>query len=414
MRRLLVAASVAAGAVYVAWRGFQVQTTGDYGVDFAPAMGALLGGHLSAFFAQLPTDGASGSLLLRAPVAAIARWLGGGTLAQFRAGALEAALACGAVGVALASSMRRRCCPAVARGAVVGFCVLAPMVLDAILFGHPEEALGIALCLGAMLLAVDRRPLLAGLTLGAAVINKPWALLAVGPVLIAARPEARQVALAAAALPAAWALAIVAGGGPDELARAYSALSPVAHPPDVWWPLAHLRALPGITPAYLAPSLLTHWARRSMVVIGFAGSALLARRRGRTADPFALLALLMLARCMLDPSNHIYYQLPFVVALCAWESRTRGWPLLAPLATLGFVLEFHTVAGIGSLTDQFAFYLLVSVPFAAALFAATTGISYADQIAMVRRHDRHRISQLLPRAVAAGGGPGAGRDAGPS
>jgi hypothetical protein len=310
--------------------------------------------------------------------------------------------------------MRRRWCPVIARGAVVGFCVLAPMVLDAILFGHPEEALGIALCLGAMLFAVDGRPLLAGLTLGAAMINKPWALLAVGPVLICARAEARQAALAAAALPAAWALAVVAGGGPDELVRAYSGLSPVAHPPDVWWPLAHLRRLPGITPAYMAPSLLTHWARRLIVVIGFAGSALLARRRGRTVDPFALLALLMLVRCMLDPSNHIYYQLPFVVALCAWESRKRGWPLLSPLATLGFVLEFHTVAGIGSLTDQFAFYLLVSVPFAVVLLAAATGMSCADQIAMVRRRDRHRVSQLLPRAVAAGSGSRSGRDASPS
>jgi hypothetical protein len=112
-------------------------------------MAALLGGHLSSFFSQLPTDGAGGSLLLRAPAAGMAKWLGGGTLMQFRAGALEASLACGAVGVALASPMRRLGRPPVARTAVIGVCVLSPAVLDAILFGHPEEALGSALCVGA-------------------------------------------------------------------------------------------------------------------------------------------------------------------------------------------------------------------------------------------------------------------------
>lgn len=413
MRRLLVAGSVVAGAVYVAWRGFHVQTTGDYGVDFAPAMAALLDGHLGAFFAHLPTDGAGGSLLLRAPAAATAKWLGGGALAQFRAGALESVLACGAVGAALASSMRRRGCLEIARAAVIGFCVLAPMVLDAILFGHPEEALGAALCVGAMLLAADGRPMLAGLMLGAAVVNKPWALLAVGPVLISAAAGARKAALAATALPLAWGLSILAGGGVGDLVRAYSSLSPVAHPPDVWWPLAHLRRVPGVTPAYLAPSLLTHWARRLVVPIGFAISGLLARRPRRAVDPFALLALLMLVRCMLDPSNHVYYQLPFVIACCAWESRTRGWPLLSLLATLGFFLEFHTVPAIGSLNDQFAFYLLVSLPIACVLLGAAMGINYADQIAMVRRHDRDRVSQLLPRTAAAGGRSGAGRDASP-
>jgi hypothetical protein len=212
---------------------------------------------------------------------------------------------------------------------------------------------------------------------------------------------------------AGWALATVAASSPSELVHAYSGLSPVAHPPDVWWPFAHLRRLPGITPAYMAPSLLTHWARRLIVVIGFAGSIMLARRRSPSADSFALLALLMLARCMLDPSNHVYYQLPFVIALCAWESRRHGWPVLSLAATLGFFLEFRTVAGVGNLTDQFGFFLLVTLPLGLLLLGAVTGWGEPLQAAMVRRHDRHRFSQHLPRAVAAGARFGAGRDGGP-
>jgi hypothetical protein len=410
---VLLATAVAVGAVYVAWRGFVPQTTGDYGVDFAPAMAALLGGHLSSFFAQLPTDGAGGSVVLRAPAAAIAKWLGGGTLMQFRAGALEAALACGAVGAALACSMRRLGLPALARIAVIAMCVLSPAVLDAVLFGHPEEALGSALCVGALLLAADGRPVLAGLTLGAAVVNKPWGLLAVGPVLICAGPGARRAALATAAVAGGWVLAILLGGGYGDLIRAYSGMSPVAHPPDVWWPLAYVRHVLGGGIAYMVPSLLNHWARRLIVVIGFAASIAVARRRGSRADAFALLALLMLIRCMLEPSNHVYYQLPFVIALCAWEARTGRWPLLAPAATIAFLLEFRTAAGVGTLTAQFVFYLLVTIPLALVLLAAVAGWGDALKAAMVRRHDRHRISQLVPRAVAAGTRFGAGRDGSP-
>ena len=34
----------------------------------------------------------------------------------------------------------------------------------------------------------------------------------------------------------------------------------------------------------------------------------------------ALLALLLLLRCVLDPWNTIYYELPFLLALLAWEA----------------------------------------------------------------------------------------------
>ena len=60
MRMVAAVLVVMLAAGYVACLGFGVQTMGDYRPDFAPAMAALLGGHLHAFFASVPTDGAGG------------------------------------------------------------------------------------------------------------------------------------------------------------------------------------------------------------------------------------------------------------------------------------------------------------------------------------------------------------------
>jgi hypothetical protein len=76
----------------------------------------------------------------------------------------------------------------------------------------------------------------------------------------------------------------------------------------------------------------------------------------------ALLALLFLIRCLLDPSNHVYYQVPFVVALAAYEVRGGRAPVTALLALAGFWLVFHTISGLGSLDLQFVAYLAVSLP----------------------------------------------------
>ena len=62
-----------------------------------------------------------------------------------------------------------------------------------------------------------------------------------------------------------------------------------------------------------------------------AGRAALAPRPRRREDALALLALLFLARCALDPWNIHYYHLPLVLALLAWEvERRRRLPVLSP------------------------------------------------------------------------------------
>jgi hypothetical protein len=370
------------GSIYVACVGFGVQTMGDYGPDFAPAMAALLAGHVHAFFASLPVDGAGGSVLLRAPVALIARALGGGELTEFRAGAFECVLALGVLGLCLQSGMRRRGTPAIGRAALVALLVAAPLVLDAVLFGHPEEALGAALCVASVLLAGERDPArcgLAGLALGLAFVNKPWGAIAAIPALMAAPREGRVRFVASAvavAVPWVAASALVA---PAEFSRELGAVWPVAHPVDIWWPLA-TPSLAGAMHVWLAPSFLARHGRELIVAIPMLSSLALAPRGERSVERcLGLLALAFIVRCMVDPSDHVYYQLPFVVALAAYESRTRSAPVLALLATGLLWFVFHTVSGLASLEVQFLAYLAVTLPLVAIL-----------------------VSELLPRPVWTG------------
>jgi hypothetical protein len=372
-RRLVAPALVLLGAIYVAWLGFGVQSMGDYPAMFAPAMRALLAGHLGAFFHVLPEDGAGGSVLLRAPAAVLGKLLVGSQRAEFRFGALESSLALGTLGLWLARGMRAEGRPKVARAAVVGLCVIAPALLDAIFFGHPEEPLGAALCVGAVLIADADRPILAGVVLGLALINKPWGLFAVAPALLAAPRGRLRLAAVAGGIAAGW-LATAYLVAPGQFAHSLSALSTVAHPPELWWPLAHLSAPPGVTPTYYLPVFITAHARELVVIVAAGLALALARRSDRTTDDcLALLALAFLVRCLLDPNDHVYYHVPFVVALIAWEARTRGAPVLALLTTGLLWLVFHTVSGVAGLDVQFVAYVAVTVPLAVVLLRPALG-----------------------------------------
>ncbi len=79
-----------------------------------------------------------------------------------------------------------------------------------------------------------------------------------------------------------------------------------------------------------------------------------------------LLALLLLLRCMLDTWDNVYYPLPFLLALLAWEAESGRAPALA---LLGVVLVW-TNAWLSlhmSADFQAAFFLLWSLPLAAML-----------------------------------------------
>jgi hypothetical protein len=93
----------------------------------------------------------------------------------------------------------------------------------------------------------------------------------------------------------------------------------------------------------------------------------------------ALLALAFLVRCLLDPNDHVYYHVPFLIALLAWEARTRDAPVLALLATGLLWLVFHTVSGVAGLSIQFAAYLAVTLPLLGLLVRAVLGRSAPDR-----------------------------------
>ena len=186
------AALAVLGAVSLAWLGLLGFVFTDYELEAAPALDALVRGWWVEFLELCPAYG--GSLILRAPFALGADALGGGDVAVFRAVGMPCLLAGSALGVVLAGSLLARRAGRGTVAAVVLLCAANPITLRALDIGHPEELLGAALCAGAVLAGVRDRPALAGVLLGLALANKAWAVLAVGPVLLAL-PSGRWRAL---------------------------------------------------------------------------------------------------------------------------------------------------------------------------------------------------------------------------
>jgi hypothetical protein len=364
--------AVVAISLWSAWLGGSWQARGgDYTHDYAPAMNALLDGHLGAFFANLPTNGAGGSVLLRAPFALVGKVLVGDQLAIFRFGTLACLLALGALGLWLARDLRRRGTSLPTRLGVVALCACTPALLEAVFYGHPEEALGAALAVAAVLLAGANRPLLAGILLGAAIINKPWGVLVVGPALLCAPERRTRVLLPAAAILGGW---LLTAGLLDPARLWLSAhgaeTSIVAHPQNLWWPLAHMDGLYHVPPAILAAH-----ARQSAVALALITAAALALRARCSRTPLgterclALLAFGFALRCLLEPSPHGYYQLPLVVALAAWESRARGSVSISLTAAILLALDFRRLEE-ATPAVPFLLYLAVLLPICALLLAS--------------------------------------------
>ena len=218
--------------------------------------------------------------------------------------------------------------------------------------------LGAALCTGAMLAAMKRQGVLAAILFALALTTKQWALVIVGPMLLAVfvyRLPRRKFAAAAVVTGLAVAAPFVLsdpGGYVDAQGRAGSI--PVtswqpASPYSVWYP---------VTPA---KSIRIRPVDGRSVITRAAGAAV--RGRGRkeadrdrhaapdgAADPAASAPLgdrsaagprvRTVLRCLLDPFDNPYYHLPFLFAFLAWEALTlRGVPMVASLVSLSFLLQ---------------------------------------------------------------------------
>jgi Glycosyltransferase family 87 len=345
----------------------------DFENEAQPAFQALRGGNLHGFLGNSPAY--AGSLALRAPFALMANLWDGGTLALFRLVAIPCVAAVAALGVVLWSRSRGRAGGRLTPWIVLAACLANPLLIDALQMGHAEDLLGAALCLGAVLSAGAGRPALAGVLLGLAVANKPWAVVAVGPVLVTLR-AGHVRALASAAVAAAVVLApFVLGGGLATTTAVAHSSGGIFKPWQIWWFTGeHGYALAqtlGPRPGWrIAPDWVARWSH-PIVVLAPALLCLAAwrpLRRRRWEDGLLLLALCFLLRGLLDVWNTSYYALPLVLALVAWEAHVRnGPPLLAIGVTAMAWLTMARLPGSVSPDVQALAYLAWAVPLAIAL-----------------------------------------------
>jgi hypothetical protein len=389
MRRVLrenafCAFMAAAGCATLAWLGLYGFAWNDYEVEARPAFGALVHGHVLEFLRLAPAYG--GSLIERAPFALLPGLWGGGQLAVYRMVALPCLLAAAVLGVCLVARMRSQGHSTLARAVALGVCVANPITLRALELGHPEELLGGCLCVAAVLLAGRsstgrEHPLLAGVALGLAIANKEWALLAAGPVLLALPARRRLPCLASAGVSAAAVLAplaLASSGGFAASARAVAApASAIFQPWQVWWFLGHHGALvhglfgapkPGYRTGPAWTGVVSH---PLIIATGLAIAAALwlrARRRPLPVrDALLALALALLLRCVLDTWDAVYYPLPFLLALLAWEvdRPSHRPPVLALSSTVLVWISFQWLPLHATPDAQAAFFLAWSLPLAA-------------------------------------------------
>jgi hypothetical protein len=280
-------------------------------------------------------------------------------------------LAGAALGVVLAGSLLARRAGRGMVAAVVLLCAANPITLRAIDVGHPEELLGAVLCAGAVLAALRERALLAGVLLGLALANKAWAVLAVGPVLLAL-PAGRWRALATAgAIAAAVVLPLLLTGSASATPGAAAETNEIFQPWQVWWFLGDagevIRGGDGLVKEgyRAAPEWLSPISHPLIVAVALPLSLLAWRRR---SDPLLLLALLFVLRCVLDPWNTDYYALPAIIALVAWEStRSERMPVLTLLLTALTWATWEWIVKVAAPDVEAVFYLAWSLPFAALL-----------------------------------------------
>jgi hypothetical protein len=385
-RENLPAAAAAGLAVYVVgWLALSGWAWTDYDDEARPAFDALVGGHLTSFLHLAPSYG--GSLILRSPFVLATQLWGGGELSIYRAAAAPCLAASAILGVWLVARMRGLGRGSLARALALFLCVANPITLKALEIGHPEELLGAVLCVAAVLVAMRGRAVWAGVLLGLAIANKEWALLAVGPVLLAL-PHRRMRALTATAATAGAVLAplVLAGSAITQLKGSATNSSAIFQPWQVWWFLgSHGHIVRGtfgnIKIGYRTPPGWINQVAHPLIVAMMVPLTLLCvrvrRLGGRRApnDALLLLTLLLLLRCVLDPWDTSYYALPFLIALLVWEVMSHDRPpVLALAASLAAWLVYVQTSAAGMSADlQALIFIVVAaaalVPLAAALYA---------------------------------------------
>jgi Glycosyltransferase family 87 len=356
--------------------------------DAAIPIDALVRGDFHAFFSEQQPMGPF-SLLLRAPLAGLSWLLGdGGQLARYRLGSFACLLAAALLALWLARTMARRGMPWTAWAIVPIGVLVNPLTYQALNWGHPEEVLAAALCTAGVLAAAHNRGVPAGLLLGCALATKPWAVLAVPVALVAAPSGAVRMRLAAAAVPVAGALlAPMFLLDPDRFLAVQHGVGTGADltnkvtAANVWFPFADASTARGIDPhglfttttQYSLPTWVAAVSRLAVVAVAVAVPLAFARRGRGGEDALAVLALVLLVRCLLDPMSFSYHHVPFLVALVAWEALRRRVPVASIATFAAVIVTQELVAPARDATLVNVFYLTWTVPLASYLAWVTVG-----------------------------------------
>ncbi len=380
MSRALTAAVCLALLGLSARAGVAMEPGLDYFSDAGPAIDALARWDLQDFFAVQPLMG-SFSLVLRAPL--VATVFTSSETTVYLIGVLPCLLATLVLGLVLARMLADRGAPEWLQGVVAGLAVINPMTFRAIHWGHPEELLAAALCVGAVVAALRERQLLAGILLGLGIATKQWAVLAVLPALLATTDRRLLLGGMAAAVAALFTLpplladpgafhATAAGAAGQDPSAAHTT------PWNVWWPFSHLETFDRLGPGYYVPAWLAPITHPLIVLLALPLSFALWRlRERRLDDALLLLALLFLLRCLLDHWNNDYYHVPFVLSLLAWETvRRAAFPYLTVAVSVLLGLSFWATGdqifadSVAQAQVLNALYLAWAVPLAAGLAVA--------------------------------------------
>ncbi len=421
------ASATAVALLAMSWFGLHGSTWPDWIYEARPAADALVAGHVLHFLQLVPVYG--GSLILRAPFVMLTKLWHGGEFAIYRASAAPCLAATGALGFWLTVRMRARGASTFARTVAVLLCVANPLTLPALQIGHPEELLGAALCIAALLSALDDRPIWAAVLLGLAIANKEWAVLATGPVLLALpRARVRAVLITGAVAGTVLAPILIVGvsGFVAQAAATGLNTSGIFQPWQIWWFFgSHGHIVKGSSAAgaaayRVAPAWIGTLGHTFVIAVMPPLTALYARVRRNEArrppnDLLLLLALLLALRCVLDPWDISYYSLPFLLTLLTWEALTLPRPpvlsLAASLAALLIFRETSSSALDLSFDAQALVFTIVSVPAIAALAATLYGPAVRQLLAPRSRRGKAVATPIGAGATPAGPGPARPRPA---
>jgi hypothetical protein len=417
IRENAIAVVVAAAALLVmGWLGLYGWAWTDWDSEARPAVDALVAGHVMGFVQLAPAYG--GSLILRAPFILLTKLWHGGELAIYRASAAPCLAATGALGVWLVARMRAMGAPCWARAVALMLCVANPLTLSALEIGHPEELLGAVLCIAAVVCAMNDRATWAAILLGLAIPNKEWAVLAVGPVLVAlTRSRVRALLITgtvAGVLLAPFVLlplvAGVSGGFAAQTVGSGLQTGAIFQPWQVWWFLGShghiVRGLSGnIKPGYRTPpgwiESIAHPLIIAVMVPLTALYAVVRRRRTYRVPnaPLLLLALLLALRCVFDPWDTAYYSLPFLLTLLTWETLSfKRVPVLSLLAAFAATLIFGQAPNLPlpSADLQALLFAVISVPSVVALGLALYAPGLVARLTVRPRADAATASADWP------------------